>query len=183
MKKSLKKILLGLLALFCLLATACGTQESGGTSAKTEEPAKSGETSTVEIEGISFDPDEKTVELDSRYLIDARVEPSGADVDTLSWTSSDESIISIEDQFGAQVMIHAKSVGGPVEITCQAPNGEQATIAVTVKGRSSSASYPDAGTTDGREANDEIGDTEIYHAIESFDVETPEIETVMPSMP
>ena len=87
----------------------------------------------------------------------------------------------LEDAEKTSATVFAKAVG-EADITCEGPNGVKAVLHVTVKVAPSTDDTA-ANTYGGKNANDGVGDTSIYNPIESFDVETPDINPVTPNMP
>ncbi len=130
------------------------------------------------ISEISFPDSEKKIIAGTPYMLSVTVEPSEADTEGLEWSSSDDSIVSIEKQDGKTAKVKALK-RGTAEIRCKAPNGPVAVLPVTVK-TAPAAPDPGSETYGGKNPNEGVGDTTIYKPIESTQVETPEIDPVKP---
>lgn len=187
--KSFKAIILffiitGLLSTGTLFMTGCVEQSSQ--DAVQEEKEEKTEPQKPAVESLEFQKvgttgTETEMEQGVRKLVGVDVKPVDADVETLKWSSSDEAVAVLEDAKQTSATVFAKAVG-EADITCEGPNGVKAVLHVTVKAAPSSDDTA-ANTYGGKNVNDGVGDTSIYDPIESFDVETPDINPVTPNMP
>ena len=82
----------------------------------------------IPVENVTLDKSEAEIYVGQPFALNAIVLPENADGKTLTWTSSDETVATVN----ANGVVTAKSAG-TVIITATAPNGVSASCALTVK--------------------------------------------------
>lgn len=176
-------VVTSLLSTGMLFMTGCGEQSRQDTTQEKEEKTEPQKPAveSLEFQKVGTTGTETEMEQGVRKLVGVDVKPVDADVETLKWSSSDEAVAVLEDAEKTSATVFAKAVG-EADITCEGPNGVKAVLHVTVKVAPSTDDTA-ANTYGGKNANDGVGDTSIYNPIESFDVETPDINPVTPNMP
>ena len=89
----------------------------------------------IEITKVSLDTTATVVDKGKCVQLNASVYPTEANSDSLEWSSSDDSVASVDSE-GYVSGLKA----GTAVIKCTAPNGKTASCTVTVKGKDSSSS-------------------------------------------
>ena len=121
------------IALSLLLAatfTACNGEEN--TTAKPSDPVSTTAATTtaapIAIESISLDKSELSLTVGDSATLVATITPSGATDKSLTWTSSNESVATVD----GNGKVTAKTAGSAAIIVTSA-NGKTATCTVSVK--------------------------------------------------
>ena len=83
-----------LLPALLLIIVGCNNPTGGGGGGS--EPAGDGD-NTVAVTGVSLDPESATVAVGDQVTLSATVEPENATESTVSWSSDDESIATVDD--------------------------------------------------------------------------------------
>ena len=107
------------------------TASAGGKSAKCEVSVKR---KVVDVTGVSLNKTDLTLNPGETFLLEATVSPSDATDKTVTWTSSDPSVVSVENGL-------VKAVSPGYAIVTATAGGKSARCEVTVQIPSSNEGY------------------------------------------
>ena len=111
--------------------TATITASAGGKSAKCEVSVKR---KVVDVTGVSLNKTDLTLNPGETFLLEATVSPSDATDKTVTWTSSDPSVVSVENGL-------VKAVSPGYAIVTATAGGKSARCEVTVQIPGSNEGY------------------------------------------
>ncbi len=108
------------------IGSAKVTATAGGKSASVEVTVK-----PIEVSKVTVSPTSLNMTVGESKKAEATVEPANATDKTLTWESSDSSVVSVDQQGNIKAL--KSSNGKTITITVKSKNGKTATISVIVK--------------------------------------------------
>lgn len=127
-------------AMVVLLSGCSGLFDSGGGG---------GGNNAVSVTGVSIDPANATIEVGEQLQLNATVEPSDANDTSVSWSSGNESVVTVD----TEGVVTGVTVGDAVVAVLTGEGGFTAETAITV-----TAAAAGGGTDDGAGGDDGSGD-------------------------
>ncbi len=127
----------------------------------------------VALKGISFEPNEKSVEIGDSVTINPKFNPENASDMRCTWSVSDNSVATLkESEYGISCTVTAKKAGTTVITAKSLDGGYTAKFTLTVKAAATSkpaepTTEPEPGTTD-----PDVGTTDPSDAATDHDVDS-----------